>query len=87
MLMLGQRWRLRNKCVLRRDVYAATEWFRKAAEQGYDEAQAQLGILYALGEGVHQDLHEAAKWLRMANDQGNKRAQDILPIILKKLRR
>ena len=49
----------------------ALKWFRKAANQGYDNAQLDLGFLYAHGDGVPQDYIEAAKWYRKAAEQGN----------------
>jgi hypothetical protein len=45
-----------------------------AAEQGNDEAQCWLGMMYAKGEGVKQNHYEAIKWFRKAADQGNDRA-------------
>ena len=38
-------------------------WDRKAAEQGYAEAQTMLGIMYHDGDGVPQDYAEAYYWL------------------------
>jgi TPR repeat protein len=44
----------------------AAEWYRKAAEQGDADAQATLGVLYSLGQGVpHSDV-EAYYWLDLA---------------------
>jgi TPR repeat protein len=34
-------------------------WYRKAAEQGLSEAQYNLGVMYANGEGVAQDYAAA----------------------------
>ena len=42
----------------------AVKWYRKAAEQGYAEAQFNLGVMYETGEGVAQDYAEALKWYR-----------------------
>jgi uncharacterized protein len=51
-------------------------WFRKAADQGYADAQFGLGVMYAEGaEGVPQDYAQAAVWLHKAADQGDARAQ------------
>ena len=49
--------------------------YRKAAEQGYAEAQNNLGTKYANGQGVHQDYAQAFKWYRKAAAQGNIIAQ------------
>jgi TPR repeat protein len=44
----------------------AAAWYRKAAEQGNVLAQATLGLLYSMGQGVpHSDV-EAYYWLDLA---------------------
>ena len=53
------------------DYTQAVSWYRKAAEQGYAEAQLRLGACYASGEGVIQDLVQAVYWARKSADQGN----------------
>ena len=37
------------------DYAQAASWFRKAAEQGYADAQNNLGVVYQFGQGVPQD--------------------------------
>lgn len=56
----------------------AAKWYRKAAEQGNQKAQWQLGRAYHKGQGVSLDLAEAEKWFRKAAEQGNAKAQDYL---------
>ena len=51
------------------------EGLREAAEQGYADAQYNLGLIYYEGEGVAQDYEEAAKWYRKAAEQGYISAQ------------
>jgi hypothetical protein len=46
-----------------------------AADQGIVSAQANIGAMYANGEGVPKDDTEAAKWFRKAADQGHAKAQ------------
>ena len=53
----------------------AVRWFRLAAEQGYAEAQHNLGIAYANGRGVPADDAEAVRWYRLAGEQGLADAQ------------
>jgi len=53
----------------------AVKWFRKAAEQGFVDAQMNLGVCYGKGEGVEKDEAEAVKWWRKAAEQGNAHAQ------------
>ncbi len=60
------------------DYAEGVNWFRKAAVQGYANAQLQLGASYAAGQGVLQDLKEAKKWLRLAAKQGDLSAQQLL---------
>ncbi len=45
------------------------------AEQGYAEAQYNLGVMYDSGRGVRQDYTEAVKWYREAAEQGDIEAQ------------
>ncbi len=56
------------------------KWWRKAAEQGYAEAQHNLGVRYAKGEGVVQNHAEAVKWWRKAAEQGYAEAQHNLGV-------
>ncbi len=41
-------------------------WYRKAAEQGEDGAQFNLGLLYDNGRGVAQDYVQAYMWYYLA---------------------
>jgi hypothetical protein len=51
-------------------------WYRKAAEQGYSEAQFRLGVRYLIGKKiVAKDYSKAFKWFRKAAEQGHARAQ------------
>ena len=54
------------------------------AEQGLAIAQARLGYMYALGEGVVQDYKTAAKWLTLAAEQSDERSQYILGLLYEK---
>ena len=53
----------------------AAEYYRKAAEQGYAQAQSELGVMYEKGEGVPQSYAEALGWYRTAADKGYPQAQ------------
>jgi len=46
-------------------------WYRKAAEQGYAGAQYNLGVTYAIDQGVKQDVVEAVRLCRKAAEQGS----------------
>jgi TPR repeat protein len=49
-----------------RDMEQAAAWYRKAADQGDPTAQATLGLLYSMGQGVPHDDVEAYFWLNLA---------------------
>ena len=57
------------------DYPEAMRWYRKAADQGYANAQYALGFMYHKGQGVPQDNAEAVRWYRKAADQGYANAQ------------
>ena len=48
---------------------------QKAAEQGYADAQFQLGWCYFCGNGVTQNMKIATEWYRKAADLGHAKAQ------------
>ncbi len=53
---------------------AVREW-RPLAEQGYAEAQSNLGWMYSKGLGVTQDDARAVGWYRKAAEQGHDKAK------------
>lgn len=53
----------------------AVKWYRRAAEQGYADAQYNLGVCYKNGTGTQKDEAEAVKWYRLAAEQGHADAQ------------
>ena len=57
------------------------KWWRKAAEQGFANAQYILGLTYAEGQGVPQDYAVAVTWYRKAAEQGFANAQYILGLM------
>ncbi|MDR2869584.1 MAG: sel1 repeat family protein [Deferribacteraceae bacterium] len=61
-----------------KDQAGAVEWWFKAAELGYADAQYNLGYAYHRGEGVERNYDEAAKWYTLAATQGHKTAQQML---------
>ena len=56
------------------DSHQASVWWLKAAHSGSVKAQASLGVLYALGNGIKKDLIESYKWLSIAGKNGNDEA-------------
>ena len=59
-----------------------TRLWGPAAEQGDTEAQAMLGRIYELGEGVPQNLQAAAQWYARAAQQDNQAAMVSLANLL-----
>jgi TPR repeat protein len=68
------------KGVLKNDT-EAVKWYRKAANQGYAEAQYGLGRMYDYGEGVRESDNQAVKWYQKAADQGYAKAQSHLGLM------
>ena len=60
------------------------KWYRKAAEQGFEDAQFNLGLMYSQGKGVLQDYKEALKWYRKAAEKGLGNAQFNLGVMYMK---
>ena len=68
-----------------KDPIAAIKWYRLSAEQGYADAQYNLGVSYRDGLGVPQDYQEdtedhkeTEKWMRLSAEQKNAEAQCML---------
>jgi hypothetical protein len=59
-------------------------WWTKAAEQGNADAQYNLGMKHAKGQGVPQDYKQAVYWWTKAAEQGNADAQLILGLMYAK---
>jgi TPR repeat protein len=55
--------------------------YREGAMQGQADAQFNLGVLYAGGDGVERDDTKAAEWYRSAALQGHAKAQLALGIM------
>jgi hypothetical protein len=63
------------------DFTQAALWITKAAEQSNAPAEAVLGDMYYLGEGVPKDFSQAAYWYRKAADAGIIHAQFSLGVM------
>lgn len=71
---LGQAYKLGKGVAA--DIDAARDWFRKAANQDHEAAQANLGLIL-----FQQDQREAAiPWLQKAAARGEPRAQYVLGV-------
>src|SRR5215510_15051536 len=58
-----------------KDPAEGVTWLRKAAVQGYADAQVQLGVCYQQGLGVDKNPAQALAWFRRAADQKNSRGE------------
>jgi len=47
------------------------QWYRKAAEQGDDDAQFKLGMMYENGWGVVKNNSTGVVWFREAAEEGD----------------
>jgi len=45
-------------------------WYKKAADQGFANAQYNLGVAYDKGQGVLQDGKKAVYWYKKAEEKG-----------------
>ena len=71
------------------DYLAAGKWYARAAEAlGTDwahEAQYNLGLMHAAGQGMPKDPHGALMWLEIATASGSDLAPDTAAILAAKL--
>lgn len=58
-----------------KDDRQAADWYRRASERNYPEAQTRLAYLYAAGRGVEQSQIEAERLFRKAAERGEGIAQ------------
>ena len=56
----------------------AVKWYKKAAQQGDDVAQNNLGVMYHNGTGIYKDLRQAKYWYQKSAAQGNDQAKENL---------
>lgn len=61
-----------------KDPAKAVQFFRRAAEASYAEAQNNLGTIFRNGEGVPKDLAQSASWYARAAENGHPGAQNNL---------
>ena len=75
----GGSWGPLTKAQQREMVDVVGMW-QSAAEQGYANAQSNLGVVFDRGQGVKQDYGEAVRWYRQAAEQGYANAQSNLGV-------
>ncbi len=68
-----------------KDYKTAVKWQSLSAEQGFANAQYNLGLMYADGRGVPQDNVYAYMWWNIAASSGNKDASKNRGIIAERM--
>ena len=59
---IGYKYYTGNHGVTRPDYAKAIEWYKKAADSGYADANYKIGVMYQYGEGVKQDEVKALEY-------------------------
>jgi hypothetical protein len=59
----------------------ALKWMSAAADQGYAQAQARLGLIYGTGKGVATNYEEAYRWFSLAAARADPKQQRNLKTI------
>jgi TPR repeat protein len=57
-----------------KDRKTSAKWYRKAAEQGVNDAQFRLATMYESGDGVPKDMEYAYGWYSVAAHLGSNKA-------------
>ena len=70
---------------IEKDPREAVKWFRKAAEQGYAQAQFVLGLCYADGDGVIENNVKAYAWSALASANGSEDAKTFMDMLRKEM--
>lgn len=60
---------------VKKDLGAAVDWYRRAADKGHVKAQHNLALCYTFGQGVEKNYAEAVAWYRQAADKGYDKSQ------------
>ena len=60
------------------DYAEAMRFSKLAAEQGFTDAEHNLGAMYNNGHGVARDTTEAVRWLERAASKGHENAKSAL---------
>lgn len=64
-----------------RDPFAAFDWYRRSADQGYEDAEFCVGVAYSVGEVVPVDYAKSIDWYHKAAAQGQSDAQNNLGVM------
>jgi len=79
--LYNQATKFHNGQGVQKDYAEALRLYKLAADQGYPNAQCNLGLMYHNGLGAKQDYIEALRLFRLAADQGYATAQNNLGLM------
>ena len=68
---------------MRRDPGESRTWYERAARHGHSQAMNNLGVMYALGQGVQRSTIEAYAWFALSARTGNAEAENNRDLISK----
>ena len=71
---------------MKQDFKKAYDLFTKAAMQNFAEAQFNLGVMEAKGEGKEVDIAKAYSWFTLSRDNGNTKADETIKNIERELK-
>ena len=63
----------------------AVKWFKLAAEQGYADAQSNMGAMYGMGKGVIKDRVYAHMWGNIGASNGSEGGAKVREIAAKNM--
>ncbi len=67
---------------VKKDLYRAGIWYRRAAEGGCAEAQYQFGVMLLDGEGMTEDSEEGLEWIFRASQANHARATEVFNYLM-----
>jgi len=67
---------------VKKDIYRASLWYRRAAEGGCAEAQYQIGVMLLDGEGLTEDSEEGLEWIFRASQADHAKAVEVFNYLM-----
>ena len=64
-----------------KDLEKAASLMKLSAENGYDDAKLELGMLYFQGDGVEKDIEKATYWFKKSADSGSKDGKEMFDYV------
>lgn len=62
------------------DIALAIYWYKKAAQNGFSDAQFAMGQFYEMGKGMEKDPYISYYWYKKAAENGHKEAKKKISI-------